>query len=451
VRQGASSGSPAENSGQLFTVGPLGVDTTAFVGFDIAPGSNTAFASLTLQNDTISRLFSINLATGAATQVGSFATVEFIRDISVAPAGTFQFAASSTSVAENAGSVTVNVTRSGDTSLAAAVDFATLDGTATQKGDFIIALGTLLFNPGETTKSFEVLLVDDAYVENSESFNVTLSSPTAGFFTAIPNAATITITDNDLITPTTNPIDDAPFFVRQQYLDFLNRQPDAGGLAYWTNEITKCGQDTVCVERRRTEVSAAFFFSAEFQETGFFVYRLYRAAFDGPQGARPTYLEFMRDRSRLLAGANLEAQKTALVNDFLTRTEFLNIYQNLNNADYVDRLNANTGNSLTQAERNALVNGLNSFIPTETRATVLRKVVDNAVFVQRETNPAFVLMEYFGYLRRDPEPGGFAFWLGVLNSTGNFRGMVCAFLTSAEYQDRFSPVHTHNDSICAGL
>ncbi len=82
---------------------------------------------------------------------------------------------------------------------------------------------------------------------------------------------------------------------------------------------------------------------------------------------------------------------------------------------------------------------------------MLRKVGDNALFAQQQTNPAFVLMEYFGYLRRDPDPGGQAFWLNILNSSGNFRGMVCAFLTSAEYQARFSTIRSRTDSLCAGM
>ena len=101
-------------------------------------------------------------------------------------------------------------------------------------------------------------------------------------------------------------------------------------------------------------------------------------------------------------------------------------------------MNANTGNSLTASERNALVTGLNN--STETRATVLRKVAENAAFSQREFNRAFVLMQYFGYLRRDPDSSGFNFWLAKLNSFGgDFRRaeMVKAFINSTEYRQRF--------------
>jgi hypothetical protein len=81
----------------------------------------------------------------------------------------------------------------------------------------------------------------------------------------------------------------------------------------------------------------------------------------------------------------------------------------------------------------------------------MRAVVDNANYIQAEFNRGFVLAEYFGYLRRDPDPEGFAFWLNVLNNQvpGNFRSMVCAFITSEEYQERFGPTVTHSNSECA--
>lgn len=87
------------------------------------------------------------------------------------------------------------------------------------------------------------------------------------------------------------------------------------------------------------------------------------------------------------------------------------------------------------------------------RATVVRQVAENTAFQSAEYNKAFVTMQYFGYLRRDPEDGGYNFWLDVLNNRvqNNYRGMVCAFITSAEYQDRFSSVRTRNDSICGSI
>jgi hypothetical protein len=81
---------------------------------------------------------------------------------------------------------------------------------------------------------------------------------------------------------------------------------------------------------------------------------------------------------------------------------------------------------------------------------VLVNLIEIQQFKDREYAPAFVLMQYFGYLRRDPDQGGYDFWLNVLNNRepNNYRGMVCSFITSAEYQNRFSSVVTHSNAEC---
>ncbi len=132
------------------------------------------------------------------------------------------------------------------------------------------------------------------------------------------------------------------FFVRQHYLDFLNREPDAAGLAFWTNQITECGSDAACVEIRRINVSAAFFLSIEFQETGYLVYRIYKSAFGNltsPAGAPVPvrFLDFLRDQQQIGKGivqgvgnwqAQLEANKQAYMLAFVQRAEFLAAYPN---------------------------------------------------------------------------------------------------------------------------
>ena len=78
-------------------------------------------------------------------------------------------------------------------------------------------------------------------------------------------------------------------------------------------------------------------------------------------------------------------------------------------------------------------------------------LADEASLKQAEYNRAFVLAQYFGYLRRDPEDSGYNFWLNVLDSQpSNSRAMVRAFITSTEYQNRFGPVHTHSNAECSG-
>jgi hypothetical protein len=364
---------------------------------------------------------------------------------------TFQFSAASFSINEGAGSMQIIVTRSGDTSSAVTVDYATTDGTANDRGDYTTAIGRLRFGAGETAKSFLVFITDDVFAEGNETINITLSNPSAGAQVSGSSTVILTIVDNDLITSPANPIDNTHFFVRQHYIDFLNREPDAAGLAFWVNNIESCGANAACRELKRIDTSAAFFLSIEFQETGFLVHRVYRAAFN----RLSRYREFIRDSQEIGRGvvvgqagfeAQLEANKQAFADEFVTRAEFLAIYGGLTNEQYVDALNANTGGSLSASERNALVAGLNS--ATETRGTVLRKVADNATFKAREFNPAFVLMQYFGYMRRNPDDppdtdfSGYNFWLAKLNSFGgDFREaeMVKAFLLATEYRQRFGP------------
>jgi hypothetical protein len=372
-----------------------------------------------------------------------------------AQGGFISFSQPSYSVNEADGFITITVNRSNDTSRAATVDYATDDsgapgscsvvnGLASARCDFTTALGTLKFAPGETQKTFTVLVNRDAYAEGPEMFSVNLSNLTGGAVLIAPSQAMVTITDG-LGGPPPNLVDDASFFVRQHYHDFLNREPDAAGLAFWTNQITLCGADAQCIDIKRLNVSAAFFLSIEFQDTGGAAYLANKAAF----GAVPTYSRFERDSQALGQGyifgtpgaaAIIEANKVAYFNDFVNRPEFISIYGFLFNGQYVDALIANTGVSFTQAERDALLNGMNA--STETQATVLRKISEKQSFRQAESNQMFVLMEYFGFLRRDPDAAGFTFWLNKLNQfNGNFINaeMVKAFLLSAEYRHRFGP------------
>ncbi|HMG74925.1 MAG TPA: TIGR03118 family protein [Pyrinomonadaceae bacterium] len=532
-----------------------------------------------------------------------------LRPTTVSATSLVQFATDDFTIGEGSGHIDVTVIRAGDSSGTASVNVSTYDasqaGRASQKSDYEIALAKVTFNPGETSKTVRVLIVNDNFVEGDETINLALSNPTgAGVGLGSPNAATLKITDNDAVAPTTNPIDDATFFVRQQYLDFLNREPDAAGLAFWVNQITSCGADASCISLRRTNVSAAFFLSIEFQKTGMLSYLTNKAAFN----AVPLYGVFEKDTQALQKDltfgtpgfdAQLEANKVAYFNDFVARPDFIAQYpSSLTNAQYVDALlanagispgrfvvnltntqevpptvptgrpgsygvatfslnaaqdamtftatvnnidftgaqSANTNDNLaaahvhagptvapgvngpvvwgffgapfndttpndvvntpfaagvggtisgkwdapegnattlaaqlsnilagrayinfhttqfgggevrgnfpanTQAFRDSLVSGLTA--ATETRTTVLRKIAESQQFSDTEFNRAFVLMEYFGYLRRDSDQAGFAFWFDKLNTfQGNFLNadMVKAFITSSEYRQRFGP------------
>lgn len=340
---------------------------------------------------------------------------------------------------EDAGFVQITVTRTGDASSAGTIDYATTGGTASGQRNYITAIGTLSFATGETTKSFAVLLTDNSYVEGSMTVNLSLSNPTGALNLGTPNAATLTITDNDTQPPIRNPIDDAEFFVRQQYHDFLNREPDAGGLAYWTGQIAACGAEQKCLNTKRRDVSAAFFIEQEYQQTGFYVYRVFKASY----GRQPAYLDYVRGRTQVIGGADLATGQTQYARQSVNPA-----YSTLSADKYVDQLFKNIGVMPGQAERDAFVTNLNS--GRESRASVLQKIADNTTFAQAEYNPAFVLAEYFSYLRRDPDPDGYKFWLDVLNNRvlNNYRSMVCAFITSTEYQQRFSSIITRSDSVC---
>ena len=108
-------------------------------------------------------------------------------------------------------------------------------------------------------------------------------------------------------------------------------------------------------------------------------------------------------------------------------------------AAYVDKLFANVGATPTAAERNAAIAAYGSG-DTAGRAAALRAVADSDSVFRRQYNPAFVLMQYYGYLRRDPDAEGYAYWLGKLNQfNGNYveAEMVKAFISSIEYRQRF--------------
>jgi len=276
------------------------------------------------------------------------------------------------------------------------------------------------------------------------------------------------------ISSITNPIDDSQSFVRQHYLDFLNREPDQGGWDYWTSQITGCGGDPLCVHQRRIDVSAAFFIEHEFQQTGYVVYRLHRAAVGVTRScsgseevqcsdtctapcfpqtrAKLVHAQFVTDRAQLVGGPGLPQNTIDFANAFVQRPEFKELYpDSMSPPDFVNTLfdTADLTGAANFPHREAAIAALTN--GSKTRAQVLLDIIEIDELKIREYNPAFVLMQYFGYLQRDPEEGGYFFWLDVLNNRvpGNFRGMVCAFLTSAEYQRRFGSVVSRTDQDCA--
>jgi hypothetical protein len=252
-----------------------------------------------------------------------------------------------------------------------------------------------------------------------------------------------------LVTQAANDIDTTTFFVEQQYRDFLGREADDSGLGFWSSEIAGCNGDAACVEARRVNTSGAFFLSIEFQQTGYMLYLFNKASF-GTMPRRNDFLVRMQAAAQgVIVGqpgwqAKLAANKAAAADAWAARADFQQRFGSLSNAQYVDALFTNAGVMATDAERNALVQGLTS--GAETRATVLGKMADNAEFRRREQNAAFVLMQYFGYLHRNPDEGadsdlsGFNYWRQKLDDNGgdfHKAEMVRAFIEATEYRGRF--------------
>jgi Calx-beta domain len=401
---------------------------------------------------------------------------------------TMQFVALNYPVNEVDGKVVLTVNRSGDTSGSASIDFATnsgappascgtSNGIASEACDYTMRLGTLQFAANETSKTVTIFINDDSYAEATETFTITLSNPNTGSTIGTPATTTVTITDNDVSSGQSavkNGVSfNNSFFVRQQYIDFLNREPDAPGLVFWKNQLDECEtlplprgftDAQTCREVRRINVSAAFFVSIEFQNTAYLIYRLNQAAFNsGPTLQLRSFLKDTQEIQRgvIVGQGNWEQEiannKAAFVNAFVTSAEFIAAFPpNMTAASFVDLLNVNTKDpsnpttgSLNQAERDNLVATLSANPSNPAlRAQTLRAIAENSVFQQREFSRAFVLMQYFGYLRRNPNAlpdtdfAGYNFWFNKLNSFGgNYidSEMVKAFIASGEYIGRFGP------------
>jgi hypothetical protein len=353
-----------------------------------------------------------------------------------------QFSASLVIVGEGDQRVNLTVTRSGNTSGASSVGFATNDaagltdcnvfnGVASPRCDYINTIGTLTFAAGETSKSFSVAIIDDSYAEGTENFTISLSNPSGATLGSESNA-TVMIVDNETMTGP-NPVDGTDFFVRQQYLDFLGREPDPGGFAGWSAAMRNCTGDTTQCDR--IHVSQLFFQSEEFQSRGYFVYRFYPVAF----GRKPDYSEFIIDLARVsgfLDNNQLEAAKVAFIAAFMVRPAFANTYNPLTNQQYVDMLLNTADAGIGASARQAMMDGLNN--STLTRAQVLRQIVESSEVSTKYNHQAYVVMEYFGYLRRQPD-SFYLQWIAVLDATNDPRGMVTGFVNSQEYRYRFGP------------
>ena len=411
---------------------------------------------------------SVTTASGTALSANNF----------IVQGATVQFSSTTYTASESDLRVEISVNRNGDPSGAATVDYKTTDtdtftvGCATKQGtaygrcDFATVVGTLSFAAGETSKSFSVPIINDAYAEGNETFGVVLSNPT-GATLGSSATATVTINDNETVDGA-NPIlltDDAgiAFFVRQHYLDFLGREPEPG--EPWSNVLRNCGNqfntdpNSPSAGCDRITVSGAFFGSPEFKDKGLYVIDFYRVAFN----RLPTYAEFAQDLASVTGAtaAETNAKRAAFATNFVQRTELVNIYGAMSNATFVNTLMsggqgqaynltsittpdpaAPDGPAKVTLTTNDLIDRLNGVGGTLTRAQVLRAIVQSdQISLNLEAVNAFVASQYYGYLRRTPDTVGFNGWVTYLrNNPTDFRTMVNGFVNSTEYRLRFGPL-----------
>lgn len=288
-----------------------------------------------------------------------------------------------------------------------------------------------------------------------------------------------------------NPTLEERFLVRQQYLDFLGRDGESMGFNFWVGTISGCKAWVQCFHDRTISTSDAFFFEDEFQQTAAFVFRVYRAAFANLQPSPnpdalntnlsatlrgearmlPSYEAFAADRARVVGGAALAQQQINLANAFVQRPEFLNNYPLTQDGPaFVDAILGTiatikdaSGMNLNLSAQKQLLNleYLNAGGGTAGRAMVLYRLadnkpqnpIDNHDFINAEYNRQFALTLYFGYLRRNPDIGGFLFWQSQINSAplrnvDKQNALVCSFLTAAEYQFRFGPSAPRSNEEC---
>ena len=358
---------------------------------------------------------------------------------------TIEFSSSSFVVQEGVSAAQITVTRS-NTSSAATVAYSTSDnaglnacsvvnGMGSSRCDYTNSVGSLSFAAGEASKTIFIPLVDDAYAEGNEHFMVTLTNASGGNLGSVVTT-NITIQDNEAFNGS-NPIDSADFFIRQHYIDFLGRDADPAGLAGWRNVLQNCGV-TIAQPCDRIEVSAGFFRSPEFQQRGYYIYRFYSAA-----GKIPLYPEFVPDLAKVsgfLSDEQLEANKAAFVDEFMSRPEFQNKYASTFGSPtaYVDALLQTVGLP-NHPGRQAWLNHLSASNTATTRGQVLRGLVESTELYNKYYNEAFVIMQYFGYLRRTAD-ASYLDWINTMNQTGgDYRTMINGFMNSGEYRQRFGP------------
>ena len=265
----------------------------------------------------------------------------------------------------------------------------------------------------------------------------------------VPGAITI---DPGVASTFSNPVDDFRFFVTQQYTDLTGREPDSAALDKLTAQLAGCNSRSDCLRVRRIEISTNLLVENELPATGVFLYGLYSAGLGRP----PRYAELETDRALVLnQKSELEAVRLALASAFVERAEFKRKFPvTMKPAEFVDSLLATiaqtTGVDLA-SERSLMIGLLDD--SANGRAAVLTRLASDQRVVDANYNHALVLFQYLTYLRRNPDEAGFNAWVNTLKNKplrdpDAARALVCNFLNSAEYQNRFGMVTPHSNRDC---
>ena len=397
--------------------------------------------SFTLPTTGTYRIFGTSFSIDGTT--GSTGTYSLSLLNQSAGSSSIQLSASSYNGSENGGSLTITVNRTGDTSGSASASFRTSDvaglqnctlanGRASERCDYVTSLGTVRFAAGESSKTITIPLINDLLVEGSETFTIALSNA-VGATLGSPAAATVTVLDNDSVAPTSNPIDGVDFFIRQQYLDILNRQPDGTGLQNWINTLAPCPNggfgEPPTSNCDRLHVAAGFFQSDEFLNRGYWAFRFYMVS----RNQRPTYAQFIPDMAQVggpKSPAEEEASKVAFADAFVQRPEFTARYGSLSGQGFANALLQTAG----------LPSSTFTVTGNMTNGQILRGIVETTAVLNRFLTEGTVSIQYFGFLRRDPDTIGYQNNVNTLNANpSNLRHMIFIFIYSTEYRSRFGP------------
>lgn len=265
----------------------------------------------------------------------------------------------------------------------------------------------------------------------------------------VPGAITI---DPGVGSSVVNPVDDSRFFITQQFSDLTGREPDQATIDKLTAQLAGCGSRADCLRTRRVEISANLLLENELPGTGVFLYGLYSTAL----GRQPRYAEFETDRATIATQkSELEATRVALAAAFVERPEFKRRFPaTMKPAEFVDSLLAplvqSTGVDLG-SERGLLIGLLDD--GANGRAMVLARLASDQRVVDANYNQALVLFQYFSYLRRNPDEAAYNTWVNTLKNKPlrdpeAARSLVCNFLHSTEYQNRFGMLATHSPRQC---